>query len=168
MESQHQFLHLQKHTPGQPSPSMHSGRSCQDLNTFSFQGMALIHQGNYTNPFAEASFTGIGAFPPEPRVQSEEEISQRNARIPRHEAAHTNPWMNQQLPHSHANMMQQPISQAASPPNPFQQGRLAPYNQPLRTAFTLQPSPSTEKRSRERSSSSSGQDQSQSPMDRRG
>jgi hypothetical protein len=145
---------------------MHSGRSHQDLDPVFSQGMLPMRQEHYTNPFAEASSTGIGSSLLEPRMQSEEEIAQRNARITRHEATQANPWMNQQLPHSHASMIQQSASQAAAPPNPFQQCRLAPHNQPLRTTLPLQPLPSTEKRSIEGSSCSSGQDQSQSSMDR--
>lgn len=102
IDSQHQFPHLQQHSLGQPGPSMHSGRSHQDLDPFFSQGIVPMRQEHYTNPFAEASFTGVGSSPPEPRVQSEEEIAQRNARITRHEATQANPWMNQQLPHSHA------------------------------------------------------------------
>ncbi|PMD26829.1 hypothetical protein NA56DRAFT_641481 [Hyaloscypha hepaticicola] len=165
MESQHQIPHLKQHSLGQAGPSMHSGRSQEDLDPFLSQGMVPIRQEPYTSPFAEASFTGVGSSPPESRVQSEEEIAQRNARITHHGATQANPWMNQQLPHSHASMIQQPDSQAAAPPNPFQQGRLAPHNQPLRTTLPLQPLPSPGKRSRESSSSSSnGQDQSQSSM----
>jgi len=63
-------------------------------------------------------------------------------------------------------MIQQPASQSAAPPNPFQQGRLAPPNQPL--INTLSSLSITEKRTRESSSSSSGQDQSHSLMDKQG
>jgi hypothetical protein len=75
IESQHEFPHLQHHSLGQGGPSMHSGRSHEDLDPFSSLGMVPMRQEPYTNPFAEASFTGVGSSPPEPRVQSEEEIA---------------------------------------------------------------------------------------------
>jgi hypothetical protein len=63
-------------------------------------------------------------------------------------------------------MIQQPASQSAAPPNPFQQGQLAPPNQPLRN--TLSSLSITEKRTRESSTSSSGQDPSHPPTDEHG
>jgi hypothetical protein len=63
-------------------------------------------------------------------------------------------------------MIQQPSSQSAAPPNPSQQGRLAPPNQPLTN--TLSSLSITEKRARESSTSSSGQDPSHSLMDEQG